>query len=205
MEKIGEISIMPKLIPPYVSFTVNMLNGFDEDLSFWGLQHSGLPWRHQGTSHIGQLPLRQAQQNPDQGAMVYHTWKAGDGSSAPQNMEKKWKKPRFWHILIWVYLKIVGKKKTYAIDYYGSSYMFICSIFVPHMFHICSIVIHARSTTVSHPFLEDHVGCSVKVLNALKSNVAPEPRNAPQPRADRCLGWSHIGMIERYRKLYNYI
>jgi len=67
-------------------------------------------------------------------------------------------------------------------------HMFICSIFVPHMFHICSIVIHARSTTVSHPFLEDHVGCSVKVLNALKSNVAPEPRNAPQPRADRCLG-----------------
>lgn len=36
------------------------------------LQHSGLPW-HQGTSHIGQLPLRQAQQNPDQGTMVYHT------------------------------------------------------------------------------------------------------------------------------------
>ena len=46
MEKIGEVSIMPKLIPPYVSFTVNMLDGFDEDLSFWGysipVSHGGI-------------------------------------------------------------------------------------------------------------------------------------------------------------------
>ena len=154
--------------------------------------------RHQ--SHRSAAPETSAAKSRPGRHGIPHLKGRGWIFSPPKYGKKNEKKTRFWHILIWVYLKIVGKKKTYAIDYSGSSYMFICSIFVPHMFHICSIVIHARSTTVSHPFLEDHVGCSVKVLNALKSNVAPEPRNAPQPRADRCLGWSHIGMIERYRK-----